>query len=282
MSDQENAYNELINPLTTSTNRINDIIGKLSDSLLTCVNQLNESYYTAFQNSLLDSIDALSIAISSIKIDSLPLPLRNVDTLEKSFEKWGEFGWTMPPDSPPELFFNCPTESFEADEIIEKYCKTENLELLFSQLKMTSFNQADLDEAIFCFLNEKYKSCALVLFGAIDSEFIKRQTKAPNKRRSVGLGAIMEFKDSLKIASSGLELKTPKEVELYTLLWQKNILTFLCEIFKYTNDFELDEKIINRHSISHGMNFRNVIKRDCIQLFIGLYNISDFIAFTAP
>jgi len=56
---------------------------------------------------------------------------------------------------------------------------------------------------------------------------------------------------------------------------------FACfeKFFENGNDFRKEPKLINRNFIAHGMNRRDVRKRDCIQLFLALYNLVDFLDF---
>ena len=41
------------------------------------------------------------------------------------------------------------------------------------------------------------------------------------------------------------------------------------------DDFVKEPDVINRNFVGHGMNRRKVRRKDCIQLFLALYNVVD-------
>ena len=48
-------------------------------------------------------------------------------------------------------------------------------------------------------------------------------------------------------------------------------------LFEKANDFMREPDTLNRNYIGHGMNRRSVRKRDCIQLFLALNNLMEFL-----
>ena len=124
--------------------------------------------------------------------------------------------------------------------------------------------QADFDEAVFCYDNKKYKACALLLVGIIDSHFIKAQGKrrVDKVRRKVSEKAIEKFKEPIK---------TLPETEH---AFFHNLFSCLSVMFSDANDFDKTQ-VVNRHVIAHGMG-SIVLKRDCVQLFLALYNLMEF------
>ena len=47
--------------------------------------------------------------------------------------------------------------------------------------------------------------------------------------------------------------------------------------FDHGNDFKIQPEVINRNFVTHGMLHRNVSRRDCIMLFLLLYNFTEHI-----
>ena len=56
-----------------------------------------------------------------------------------------------------------------------------------------------------------------------------------------------------------------------------NLFTCLAAMFERTNDFKGEPRIINRNFTAHGMNTKRITKMDCIQLFLVLHNLSEFL-----
>jgi hypothetical protein len=179
-----------------------------------------------------------------------------------SHKKWGEYGWTMPPRAEFSLFNSTPASSEEANKDALQYCREQDMESLFSDLRSECPRKNDLEEAIFCYKSKKYKACALVLFSIIDSLNIRKQPRKLSSKRKVGVGAIAEVK----------ELIDPDELFL-TLLQAENVLKCSFEMFADADDFTLKTQVINRNYLMHGMSSSRVRKRDCIQLFLLLYNL---------
>lgn len=64
----------------------------------------------------------------------------------------------------------------EANALALRYCKDADMQDLFSEMrKEKKIKKSDLEEAIFCFENKKWKACILILFGLIDAKLIRLQ-----------------------------------------------------------------------------------------------------------
>lgn len=189
--------------------------------------------------------------------------------LIKSYERWGKYGWTVPPYAAIDCFNTCPKTLLEADELALKYCKKEDMQELFLLLENLCVRKRDLREAIECYNQHLYKACALILFSIIDSRIIRLQNKK-DERFGVGIGAIAKFKDIAK-------KKTTEEGKLFIALYYTNIFPCLFTMFEDTEKFSKKTTVINRNYLDHGMSSRVVRKKDCIKLFLLLYNLLELI-----
>ena len=72
-----------------------------------------------------------------------------------------------------------------------------------------------------------------------------------------------------------MEKKFGEEQRLFEALYQINLLSCLDTYFSYGDNFAKEPNVINRNYIDHGMNTREVRKRDCIQLFLATYNLCE-------
>lgn len=188
--------------------------------------------------------------------------------LIKAYRQWGKFGWTIPPNSYLNSFHNCPDTLLEADKAALQFCKNQDMEELFISLEALCKRKKDIREAIECYHHRHYKACALILFSLIDSRIIRLQSK--NEKYGVGIGAISKFK---KIAKE----KTTNEGKLFLALSYENIFPCLFTMFEDTNNFTKKQTIINRNYLDHGISYKSVRKKDCIKLFLLLYNMLEFI-----
>ena len=68
-----------------------------------------------------------------------------------------------------------------------------------------------------------------------------------------------------------------EEYFLYHMLYATGLLSCLNTFFADGNDFRHEPDVINRNFIDHGMNRRRVRKKDCIQLFVALYDLIEFL-----
>lgn len=209
-------------------------------------------------------VEKISESISTLSIPSISE--EEIVQWEENYRKWGELGWTVLPNAPINFYKLFPKE--DANKLAMSYCDKETINDVFDRLVEKSINKKDIESAIFCYNNRQYKACALLLFGILDSILIKMQPK--ESYRKVGLGATSLFEKRLNE-------KSGEEQILFVALYQINLLTSLNVFFAKGDNFINEPKVINRNYIDHGMNKRDVRKRDCVQLILTVYNLCEFI-----
>jgi hypothetical protein len=200
--------------------------------------------------------------LNKIKIPTLSE--KRKQEIINSHKEWGKLGWSVLPNAPDQLFDKDPTNFFDADKVALSYCKKNDMDNIFNNLRLAKIKKVDLEEAIFCYENRKYKACALVLFGIIDSNFIRRGKSIGNKGRAVGFWAIKNYKE---------KTESDNEQRFFMVFHYYNLFCCLMNLFNSTDDFKSEKKIVNRNFLGHGMNRRKVRKKDCIQLFLALSNL---------
>lgn len=233
-------------------------------------------FYNNYQETIHSVFDSI---INTIKnaIDNFHLPTiteEEKEELVRSYDQWGKFGWTLIPNSPIKFYDHAPECIDDANKKAEQYCKKEDIAQLFDGLRKKNVKKCDLEEAIFCFENKQYKSCALILCGIIDAKLIRKmpKPKKENKTRPSGITAIKELKRQIDI-----KFKIDGGLTLFELLCYTNLFSCLSTVFAKGNDFKEEPAVINRNFIGHGMNRREVRRRDCIQLFLLLNNFVEFL-----
>lgn len=188
--------------------------------------------------------------------------------LISSYEKWGGYGWTLPPDAPIGCFYEPPANIEDANMAMRKLCSKSEIELLFEELRGQNIKKADLESAIVCYNNRQYKACALILFSIIDAKLIRKQKKV-GKYRPSGIKAAIALRKQFENGD--------KEKTFFTVLYCMNVLACLDTFLANGGDFKVESSTINRNFLAHGMTRRSVRQRDCIQLFLALYNLEEFL-----
>jgi|LAHS01.1.fsa_nt_gb uncharacterized protein YukE len=220
------------------------------------------------RNAINEYATAAAELISNIQIPSFSD--EDKERLAERYRKWGDFGWTIIPNAPIKLFNSIPQNIEDAHKYALKYCTPKDIESLFASMKEKNIRKAELDEAIYCYEHKQYTSCALLLFALIDAKMIRKQPKQEGKRRPVGGTAARELK---KRFADKHDVNT-----MFFLLFDYiNLMACLDIFFKNGEDFKQEPAVINRNFVGHGMHSRKVRKRDCIQLFLVLYNLTDFL-----
>lgn len=189
-----------------------------------------------------------------------------------SYKKWGEYGWTLCPNAPFDCFDDLPASIEAANATMTPLCSKHEMEQLFEELRGQRIKKEDLDAAILCYNNRQYKACALILFGIIDAKLIRKQ-KRGEKWRPSGSVAAKRLREQFEGGDN--------EKMLFTMLLCVNLFTCLETLFANAHDFKVEPVTINRNFVSHGMTRRPVRQRDCIQLFLALYNLMLFFEFTS-
>lgn len=226
--------------------------------MVSAIQSLNDSLFSFDFSSLYESIRK---TFDAIKIPEFTDEQK--DELLESHIKWGEIGWTYLPSSWGNFFDENPTDINSANKEMMSYFTKEEQQKLFDCLKLSSVKKDDLETAIFCFENHKYKPCALILFSLIDGKLIRNQGLQA-KGRPVGSGAVKLFKK---------KIESDDERAFYEIIYDANILACLKAFFQGCPNFKDEPEIINRNFVMHGMTGHAVRKRDCIQLFLLLNNL---------
>lgn len=261
----------------------NQINHNLVSTLQNIANTIRPTYQevvegiTRFTEMIADAMQpfqqiATSIAESISKIKIPTVSQEEQEQWEKSYKQWGGIGWPVLPNADFNFFSEFPNDVKTANKLAMEYCDRESMSELFENLHEQNIKKEDLDSAIFCYKNKQYKACALMIFCLIDSKLIKLQSK--DEWRASGLGATSKLKGQL-------EQKINKTHVFITALYHINLMTCLETYFANGNNFVKEPYTINRNFIDHGMNTRAVRKRDCIQLFLALYNLLEFLDFLA-
>lgn len=188
--------------------------------------------------------------------------------VELSYSKWGQYGWTSIGHAPFSFFSIQPTSQIDADKQAMQFFNNNGIKILFDDLRKLKINKQDLESAIFCFETKQYKACAMLLCAIVEAILIRIQST--NQRRKVGRGAVKSFNDRFIAAESS---ETSKLLFLHTV----NVLSFLKLLFDDANDFRSEPKNLNRNFINHGMAKRDVRRKDCVKLFLGLNNIIEML-----
>jgi len=177
------------------------------------------------------------------------------------YERWGEYGWTYCPSLDFEMFKNAPESFEEASKRMERFLSNNEIDKICFALNKTEANAEEIQEAYYCFCEEKYKACALILFGIIDNKIYRYGLL--NKGSKVALGA--QFAK-----------KYCKQKQYDDLICEGifvNILKSIETIFAYGDNFTNKMIIINRNYLSHGMAKRNISKTECFQVWCLTYSV---------
>ncbi len=253
----------MFNTQIQSLDITHDISQLISPAISNLVTEVHEQIFTMrpLFESLQQSVASLCDAIS--KWDIPALTEENKEKLTSSHRLWGQYGWTPLPSISFKLFYDPPANIDEANALMKKQCSKRKLESLFDEIRRGNVKKNDLEEAINCYNNRCYKACALILSGIIEAKLIRRQRRSTY--RKVGSSAVDIFaKESESICD--------KESFL-TILHLLNLISCLETFFQPGKNFKIEPATVNRNFISHGMARRSVRKRDCVQLFLLLYNL---------
>lgn len=245
------------------------------------------SYVSGFSKLLEDVIDykaiyqklfeGLNRAISSLRETICRIKIPQISDERKQelidiYKQWGNCGWTPHPQSSVNYFDFYPETKIDADNYALKVCNKDNMEFLFNELKSNKkVSSKNISEAIMCYNNKCYKACSLILFSLIDRKLIKLQKNQTEENIKTGTGAICVFKKKV-------EKENKEDISLlYFYLIKINLFQALFKIFEGTENFTKKCDSPNRNYLIHGMTLKPVRKKDCIKLFLILYNLLDFV-----
>ncbi len=192
------------------------------------------------------------------------------DALLQSYELWGDYGWAVIGHAYIKFHFNPPKDQIDADKKALGFFKIKDLILLWKSLKEMPFSKQeinDINESINCFKYQNYKACTMVICALIDGIGIKLQHDN-EIRLKVGKKAISGIEKRLT--------KTWNSNTCFSYLSCKNLLKCLYRLYD-GNNFENEPNAYNRNYIFHGMSMRKVLRKDCIKLYLILYNLKDYI-----
>lgn len=203
-------------------------------------------------------------------IPRIPIPsLSEKDKQEilESYIQWGKLGWSCFQSAPINFYYDSPGDAKDANAKVKHLCTIQQMENVFNELRHQKMNHEDLESAIFCFYNKQYKACALILFSLIDAKMIRNQR---NGWKSVGEGAVRRLKE---------QYEEKKNDQLFhTVLFCSNLFSCLESLFERAKNFEKEPNIINRNFVNHGMSRKRIRRRDCVQLFLALNNLTSFLS----
>ena len=233
------------------------------------INNFLMNFSNAIQPLLSQLNDAMVKLIKSIDIPDIDDVQK--EKLEASYRRWGEYGWTLLPNSPIDFFNNVPSTQIEADKLALVYCTNDYILNLFEMFrKNVQISQDDLEESIYTFNHEKYKSCVMIIFSMLDSILIKLQ-------RDEDRAGVKKYRPSGKKAVSNINNRIQNQDSEYKMglfLWV-NVISCLKKVFEEGNDFKIQQEVININFLDNGILERKVKRNDCIQVFILLHNMCE-------
>ncbi len=208
--------------------------------------------------------------------------ISNIDTPEyteddkkeliKSYKKWGKYGWTINSQTKLTALSSPPNSLEDANQKMGQYCTRDNIIKMKDELINHGINQADLEEALFCFDNGKHKASSIILFALIDHELISKgykcqpQNGQQDGKYKTGFSAVCAYKkDKEEEFSKSLLL-----VYLHFI----NIIQTLMTLFENGNNFTNEPNMVNRNFIDHGMSNRTVTEIDCFKVWSALYSLA--------
>lgn len=226
---------------------------------------LHDDYHRIY-DSISDAIDTFTHVLLNT---SSSLSKEELKALKSHYIAWGKLGWTIPANATIDFFIDAPdANSKKAHEyVMSRYRSKSRINELYTCVREYYPNNVDVESAIFCFENRQHKACSLLLFSMIDAAVIKTQVKSEDLE--VGKSAI----DKLRKQS----YRNVKNEAVFILLQYLNLFSCLGEMFRNPENFTLEFRVINRNSLVHGMSKRKVLRRDCVQLFLALINLSYFL-----
>ena len=225
--------------------------------------------YIAFDNWWQTEFPKICEAITNVDLPQYTTEKKK--ELVECYTKWGKYGWTFNGQTKLTSLSSLPLSLEDADQKMSQYCTLDNVSEIAKKLIDSGVNQSDVEEALFCFENEKYKSSAIILFALIDHELIlmdfrkKGTKKNPEGDYKTGYSAINEYQNRNE--------KVYDESFLYVNLYFVNIIETLSTLFKGTENFTNEPNMINRNFVAHGMSNRAVTEIDCFKVWSALYSL---------
>lgn len=241
-----------------------------------CLASFNKDLMKVFSETVVPVIESLNETISHT-VEFITQSLRGTEkqqfaTERNAVHEWAHYGWTFPLEEDIDFFLSVPASKADADNQMNRFCSTDSLQRLWSITRgLPNCKKDDFGEAVFAFNNEKYKSCALLIFALIDAQLIHFQKEIHDVNNiKVGKGAITYFENRYQI-DNVVDIPFLPNLSFF------NVLDCLNEIYRGYPNFTGSPPIINRHFVAHGMATKPVCKKDCIQLFYLYFNLLDLL-----
>ncbi len=269
-----NAITSSLTPkvISVANSYSSEILHSISETLINNIKPLFDTVRISFDySSIFNNISKTLFDLAkSFKIATLSE--NEKEQLIEAYKKWGETGWTLPPQADISLFSTPPQDINVANELFKSYTTKKDMSDLFAMiLDLKHINKSDIIEAIECFNKRHYKACAMILFSLIDGRLIRLQGRAKaGEMRAVGKGAV-------KRNFGELESQTMNLDDFYNYLNRVNLIGALSKVFEFGDNFKVQPEVINRNFIDHGMMHKKVTRRDCCLLFLLLYNFTLYV-----
>lgn len=254
--------------------RAKDAAGNISKTL-SALSEYITGTIRETTTAILQSFDSVKNVVSDL-IDQFNHPdisEERKNEIINSSKEWGKRGWTIPPFCNINALFEFDEDMVApfSDYAIQDY----NIEELFQYLLNNNCaDKVGIDEAVFAFENQKYKSCILVMFSLIDNLLITNQKDTYNKSykgyRKTGNGAA---KNIIK----DYESSKFYERSFYSIVYYTGLSECITAFFADGEDFSKATIVANRNYITHGMYNKPINKKDCIQVFLMYYNLLELL-----
>ena len=266
-------YNKYItNIMRDSLQNIQEQLNKLVQSAAESIEYMNSMIKEGLKP-LYDFQQQIESVINQI---SLTFPQINFEEWNENFKRWGEYGWTV---CTPIIQLNQKIENVhEADKLALQYLNEQDMLVLFKELENMELNHDVLKEAIFCYNNKCFRACAMILCSMIDEKIYNIQSVRENKNEY--RFKPNKFFEKLKEKCSKLDEKCKEEKilkQMFLLLEINNLISYLNKLFEQGYDFQLKTEVLNRNFLQHGMRKEPITEKECIQLFLALYNVIEVI-----
>ena len=249
-----------------------ELAGRISDNLIPAFKQAAEAFaaYDEFAGRIINNLLLTmqnAYKLLSPLLDEITLPIENdksMAEIKTSYIEWGKLGWTEIPHAKMKLFYNFPKSKHIAEKSALEYFDELRLSSFFDMIVEASLDNKDLLSAIFCYKNQQYKACALLVFSLIDYTFSVFQEPQTN---DIGCNGIKKTNKAYKAMLKKREYS-------HIMLRYSGLIIALFRFYAGTEDFSTEETdIVNRNFISHGHSIRDVTRCDCIKLFLAYYNL---------
>ena len=239
-----------------------DAINSIS-SAFSVISERVRKFEENYGNQLQKFITALGE--TTIKLQLPDFSEEEIAQILDAYAQWGKCGWTPPMGIQFNQMYTPPLNQQQADEKMLRYCTDAEVERLFEQIRKQPLAcQNDFEEAVFCYTNQKFKACALLLFALLDGLVIshqKEKDKNPHThRRDSGHKAFDKLHERF--------IKTHPDSKIPKLFVCKAMVACFSNFFEQGKDFVNEPQNLNRNYVDHGMGQRKVEKTDCIKLFL--------------